>query len=241
MIKVYKDGAATGWLKNVVPGSHVWLSHPVKTLSVPSLVATGDSFQPGSVLLLLAGTGVVALPQILHHRNPNFMLGFPTHKRDQLQVPIDVVLSCREDDVLLLPEIAQWCADGEGKGVRNFTLLLTAANTDAPIFSDGPDCLGAEGKLNTLQGLANARVLRSRLSPAIVADSIARIPRRSDTSPTLLYDHEPCGCLSPHSVLRWRGSRNKSYKYIYIYTHTHTHTHIYIMHTYIHMYIHMYI
>jgi len=191
LIKIYKDGAATSWLRNVTTGSHVWLSHPVKTLSVPSLVATGDAFPPASVLLLLGGTGVVALPQILHHRNPNYKLGFPTHKRDQLQVPIDVVLSCREDDVLLLGEIAQWCAEGETKGVRNFTLLLTSANSEAPIFSDGPNCLEAESKL---KGLDNARVLRSRLSPSIVADSIVRMPRRlddSDPPSSFLHDHEP--------------------------------------------------
>ena len=208
LIKIYKDGAATSWLRNVTTGSHVWLSHPVKTLSVPSLVATGDAFPPASVLLLLGGTGVVALPQILHHRNPNYKLGFPTHKRDQLQVPIDVVLSCREDDVLLLGEIAQWCAEGETKGVRNFTLLLTSANSEAPIFSDGPNCLEAESKL---KGLDNARVLRSRLSPSIVADSIVRMPRRLDdsdppplpfcttTSPCRLFHHREMCCVGRHS------------------------------------------
>jgi hypothetical protein len=27
-------------------------------------------------------------------------------------VPIDLVLSCRKDDVLLLPQIAEWCREG---------------------------------------------------------------------------------------------------------------------------------
>jgi hypothetical protein len=91
-------------------------------------------------------------------------------------VPIDVLLSCREDDVLLLPEIAQWCAEGEIKGVRNFTLLLTASNSDAPIFPDGPSPdPETESKL---QSLTNARVLRSRLTSTIVAESMARLQRR---------------------------------------------------------------
>ena len=84
-----------------------WLSKPVRTLRVPSLVHEGGigddgggAFKPGSVLMLLAGTGVVALPQILHHRDPLYKLGISTPKRDQLHVPIDAVLSFREDDVL---------------------------------------------------------------------------------------------------------------------------------------------
>jgi hypothetical protein len=94
-----------------------------------------------------------------------------------LQVPIDVLLSCREDDVLLLPEITQWCVEGEIKGVRNFTLLLTAANSDAPIFPDGPSYPDPETE-SKLQGLTNARVLRSRLTSTIVAESMARLQRR---------------------------------------------------------------
>ena len=77
-------------------------------------------------LLLLAGTGIVALPQLLAHRDPARQLAISTARRDQLAVPIDLVLSCREDDVPLLPQIAQLCGDGgEAGGVRHCTLLLT--------------------------------------------------------------------------------------------------------------------
>ena len=167
LIKVYPDGAATSWLRSlhadgVCPARKVWLSKPVKTLSIPGLVAEGVAYRPASVLLLLAGTGVVALPQILAHRDPTGQLGISTPKRQQMHMPIDLLLSCREDDVLLLPQIAQvgdhamrsrsdrragiargsliapsplpqWCRDGEALGVRQATLLLTPAlNSHAP-------------------------------------------------------------------------------------------------------------
>ena len=182
LVKVYRDGAATSWLHRRMVSMdapmQVWLSQPVKTLSVPDLVAEGSSFQPASVLLILAGTGVVALPQILAHRDPLQKLGVPTHKRDQLLVPIDLVLSCREDDVLMLPQIAQWCRAGEARGLRNCTLLLTAAvaNKDAAPFPEAPD--GDEQEdTDSLRGLANARLLRSRLDSDIVAEAVLRMPK----------------------------------------------------------------
>ena len=141
LIKIYNDGQLTSWLhklqqqadqheqtENSAP--KIWLSKPLKTLSVPSLVPTGDEFQPASILLLLAGTGVVALPQILAHREPYRLLGIATKRRAQLPCPIDVILSCREDDILMLPQIKEWCKEGKQssskyKGIRNFTLLVT--------------------------------------------------------------------------------------------------------------------
>ena len=65
----------------------------MKTLSLPSLVPGDGAFTPASVLLLLAGTGVVALPQILQARDPARKLGISIPRRDQLAVPIDLLLS----------------------------------------------------------------------------------------------------------------------------------------------------
>ena len=120
LVKVYPDGAATSWLHRTLiqspmsspqAGALVWLSQPVKTLSLPTLVPGDGTFAPASVLLLLAGTGVVALPQILQAREPARKLGISVPKRDQLAVPIDLLLSCREDDVLMVPQLTQWCQD----------------------------------------------------------------------------------------------------------------------------------
>ena len=76
LLKVYPEGALTSWLHKQLqerppqsPLSKIWLSQPIQTLSVPTLVHDGDqteenSFLPKSILLLLAGTGIVALPQV---------------------------------------------------------------------------------------------------------------------------------------------------------------------------------
>ena len=201
LVKIYPDGAATSWLHKTAP-SQVWLSRPVKTLGVPSLSPdSGSTFSPAGVLLLLAGTGAVALPQVLHHRDPTNKLALSTHRRDQLRVPIDCIVSCRDDDVLLLPQIAGWCREGEEKGVRHCTLLLTAASHTAgsdsppPPFaapeaaagagggggSDGGDepaaAAAAEQPEQVLAGIENANIVRSRLSPEIVAEAVGRMPR----------------------------------------------------------------
>ena len=100
----------------------------------------GRAFRPASVLLVVAGTGIVALPQLLAHRDPMKLLGISTPRRDQLHVPIDLVYSCREDDVLMLPQLAQWCRDGGGgdaSGVRRCTLLLTPANAQPGCWRRG--------------------------------------------------------------------------------------------------------
>ena len=92
LIKVYLDppGLATRWLHSVSApppaagagaaagtaaaagggaGAVVWLSRPMKTLHVPSLSLDQQYInrKHASVLLLVAGTGVVAVPQVLHH------------------------------------------------------------------------------------------------------------------------------------------------------------------------------
>ena len=122
---------------------------------------------------------VVALPQLLTHRDPQRQLAIATPRRDQLHVPIDVIISCREDDVLLLPQLAQWCADasgGEARGVRHCTLLLTPPNKGEPIFPDAAsgDAAEAEGALH---GLPNARILRAQLNAEILTEATARMPQ----------------------------------------------------------------
>lgn len=177
LIKVYPHGTATSWLHRVVP-TRVFLSKPEKTLHVPSLVPEGRAFQPTSVLLLLAGTGVVALPQLLAHRDPTRLLAIGTPRRDQLHVPIDLLLSCREDDVLLLPQIAQWCRDGDGaRGVRECTLLLTpSVSATAPPFPAAQVGDAAEAE-SLMHDLENVQVLRTRLSADLVAKALERMPQ----------------------------------------------------------------
>lgn len=183
LIKLYPGtGGATSWLQRAAP-TRLRLSKPHATLRVPSLVVEGRGFQPASVLLLLAGTGVVALPQLLAHRDPTRQLGISTPRHAQLKLPIDLLYSCRQDDVLMIPQLAQWCRDGgeasgEARGVRNCTLLLTppAATTAEPPFPTVQTGDVAEAE-DLLQGLANVELLRARLSPSVVTEALARMPK----------------------------------------------------------------
>jgi len=164
LIKIYNDGKLTSWLHRATTTNQIqeqqdsllltfqeneskedhhhhhkpkiYLSKPIPTLSVPSLASDDSDFQPKSVLLLLAGTGIVAAPQILAHREPTRMLGISTPRRCQLCCPIDLIHSCRDDDMLLLPQIQQYCVSGSKphpklfRGLRNYTLLLSSGNND---------------------------------------------------------------------------------------------------------------
>ena len=184
LIKIYEGGAATSWLHRTHAGVHVWLSKPVKTLSMPWLIHDGTppKFRPSSVLMLLAGTGVVALPQVLAHRDPINELGIGTSSKDQLKVPIDVIYSCREDDVLLLPKIAKWCREyGEAeniasKGIRNFTLLLTrgcTATTPYPFTQGG----NAQEAYSQLQELGNTHIFHEHLNANLISSALQCCPQ----------------------------------------------------------------
>lgn len=177
LVKVYPDGTATTWLQKQALGTFIWLSKPQKTLGVPALTEDSTGFRPASVLLLLAGTGIVALPQILHHRDPIQMLSITTPKRDQLEVPIELVLSCREDDVLFLSEIAQWCRGGNNTtGLRHCTLLLTPASTGAAPFANVYEDNKAIAE-NLMLDLPNLVIKHTRINASIVTVAYSNMPR----------------------------------------------------------------
>jgi hypothetical protein len=195
LIKIYTDGAATSWLHRALIQSQtcgevlrVWLSKPVQTLSVPYLITGTAAFNPASVLLLLAGTGVVALPQILHHRDPYKKIGISTRKTAQLHVPVDLMLSCRADDVLMVPEIMQLCreacdfaASSPGAevtvGVRRCTLLLSKPDPTVtkPPFPD-VGAREAQELGDVFKSLPNVQVIETRLTFELVQEAIARMP-----------------------------------------------------------------
>uniref|UniRef100_A0A7S1BNI5 FAD-binding FR-type domain-containing protein n=1 Tax=Corethron hystrix TaxID=216773 RepID=A0A7S1BNI5_9STRA len=204
LIKIYNLGRLTSWLRRrtsaiTVAQSEegkdsdsdeenmnrikIWLSKPVRTLSMPYLVPGEYDFTPSSVLLLLAGTGIVALPQILAHRNPYRSLGIATPKSSQLQCPIDLILSCREDDLLMLQEINNWCVEGKRphprfQGLRNCTLLITKKkddeqNTPYPEFQPIQ-----QDRVSILQELRKNMVnihYSQRLNKDMIADSLGRM------------------------------------------------------------------
>lgn len=143
----------------------VWLSRPMKTLDVPSLSTdeTQVNRRPDAgVLLLLAGTGVVAAPQVLHHTDAATCFG----RQPPLRRKVRVVYCCRSDDVLLLPELAGWCRE---KALESCVVFVTDAAPSAaesspppppPPFPDGPDTDVAAA----FAGLDNAAVVAGRLS-----------------------------------------------------------------------------
>lgn len=213
LIKIYNDGKLTQWLRQktravcepsekrvqgenpvLVPREEtvLWLSKPLPTLTLPSLALFGDETQqpPKSVLLLLAGTGIVALPQILAHREPAKLLGISTQRRNTLQCPIDLIHSCRSDDLLMIPEIRQYCLASQQEtaqpkrrfqGLRNYTLLTTDGDStgslEAPFEAEMKGSNSTQGGLQKLLGdLPNSTVRSSqRLDEAIVFKALEKM------------------------------------------------------------------
>mmetsp|Transcript_2308 Transcript_2308/g.3348 ORF Transcript_2308/g.3348 Transcript_2308/m.3348 type:complete len:503 (-) Transcript_2308:486-1994(-) len=196
LIKIYTDGHLTTWLNQWTSTDDsqpqekkIWLSKPIPTLSVPSLIAPTqgndeDDGKPASILLLLAGTGIVALPQIMAHREPIRLLGISTPKRAQLRCPIDLIHSCRQDDILLWPEIKQYCVEGlrphpRFRGLRNYTLLLTndcSSNSCEPPLKGKFTDKGEDGIGEDLKDFQNMSLKKpQRLNKGIVTDALERL------------------------------------------------------------------
>ena len=140
----------------------------MKTLHVPSL-AIGDEYinrRHASVLLLVAGTGVVAVPQVLHHANATTCFG----GRPPVTQPVSVIYSCRSDDALLIPELAGLCREGS---LRRCTVLVTAsqsAKTPFPGVAD-TDVAAAFSEVD------NAVCVNARLSPEILRSELTRLQK----------------------------------------------------------------
>lgn len=205
LIKVYNDGQATSWLhtlsKEAQPQS-VLLSQPLTTLEMPQLSPpTGPQARTptatGGLLLILAGTGVVALPQILAHRDPTNKLNIATRRLDQLRLPIDLRLSCRADDLLMLPEIIQWCKEGlldeatisktPFSGLRSCVLHVTSSSEEQQEKSSSDivekpfyfDATQTERLLTELEELENATVLQRRIDMAAVEEAVGALNTKS--------------------------------------------------------------
>ncbi|CAE7223562.1 unnamed protein product [Symbiodinium pilosum] len=154
LIKIYGDGQATSWLREQPLGSRIWLSQPMRTLGVPSLVPNLDetTFRPASYLLLLAGTGIVVAAQVLHHAEPGKCFGsFPV-----LTSPIRLVQSCRSDDVLMISELAESCTKGR---LQSWALFVTEARAGMTPFPEAK-----ETDLSSLAQCSNVTLHDSRLS-----------------------------------------------------------------------------
>ena len=193
LIKVYLDppGLATRWLHSVPApppaagagaaagtaaaagggaGAVVWLSRPMKTLHVPSLSLDQQYInrKHASVLLLVAGTGVVAVPQVLHHARAGSCFG---PRPPITSTPVHVMYSCRSDDALLVPELAGWCKDGS---LARCTLLVTPAHAAAAApFPDVADVDVA----SAFATVDSAVCVNARLSPELVRAELSQMQK----------------------------------------------------------------
>lgn len=173
LIKIYEKGLATSWLHKKTVGCNVWLSQPARTLCVPSFVAEiGDVklLQSASVLLLLAGSGIVVASQVLQHQDPLKNIGIQT---PGLQVPVNLIYSCRKDDICMTNDLTAWCklgltSNGQ-KGLLACTLLLTEPQSGAT--TPFPEAMEAENE--EFSHLSNASVSHARLSTELLGKEVS--------------------------------------------------------------------
>ena len=200
LIKIYHDGAATSWLHRQPIGAKLWLSQPRKTLQVPSLATDSTRLsnakkQHSSVLLILGGTGVVAAPQVLHHTDPTTCFGTSAHASPPLKSPVSLIFGCRRDDVLLLSELANWCAKAgastSGARLRRCVLAVSppqgatggpaaggaedAAATAAAPLKPFPEAPAGTAELDALKTLANVSVVDSRVTSELLEAELAAL------------------------------------------------------------------
>jgi len=178
LIKIYEKGRATSWLCQKPVGCNVWLSQPARTLGIPSLVADiGEAklWRPGSVLLLLAGSGIVVAPQVLQHQDPIQNVGISTPVSNHMLMPVNLIYSCRKDDVCMVEDLIAWCSSGldtsgaRKKGLTRCILLLTEPQAGA--VAPFPDA--ADAAIGEFEGLGNTRVLQARLSAEVLVEELS--------------------------------------------------------------------
>jgi ferredoxin-NADP reductase len=148
LVRVYAAGKATQWLLHEAArtgGCSVLLSRPAQTMSL-SIV------RPSSILLLVAGTGVVVAQQLLALR------------KWRGEVPLTAIYSCRADDALMLREldaaVGSWTAParlrvqvtppnaaGETSSFVVADELLGSATCDAAFTAAFPHVLFAPGRV----------------------------------------------------------------------------------------------
>jgi len=207
LIKIYSSGTATSWLYKQPLGCNVWLSQPHKTLDVPSLVpdlSAATFKRPASVLLILGGTGIVTAAQVLQHREPVKEGVAPA-----MTVPVSLICSCREDDVLLAKSMVDWC---QGR-LDRCTLLMTPSQLGVlPLTTAGEQELNAprvlpfpaasEPVLDELESLDNARVLHTRLTVELLVEELSAMqsPCRIVVSGPVSFNSDVTRILSENGV-----------------------------------------
>jgi ferredoxin-NADP reductase len=177
LVRVYAAGKATQWLLHEAArtgGCSVLLSRPAQTTSLSDV-------RPSSILLLVAGTGVVVAQQLLALR------------KWRGEVPLTAIYSCRADDALMLraldAAVGSWTAPARlrvqvtppnAAGETSFVVedeQLGSATCDAAFTAAFPHILFSPGRvthmllreeLGALRCAADANRNPSTGSPCVV-------------------------------------------------------------------------
>ncbi len=189
LMKIYNDGIATSWLHKQPLGSHVWMSQPEKTMSLPSLVLDNTPPNLGNrktktktdvtglryegVLLVLAGTGIVAAAQALQHTtSATTTTTFGSSRacaKPSLNLAIRLIYACREDDVTMIDRLCKWCSSEGNSGLQRCLLALSSSSSSAELL---PYPNTARTDLEAFQSLPNVSVLRSRVTREAIAQEL---------------------------------------------------------------------
>merc|ERR1712107_118288 len=148
-------------------GSTIWLSQPAKTLDVPSLVPDfreASFTRPASYLLILAGTGIVAASQVLHHTDQLTCFG----ATPILTSPISLIYACRKDDVCMLATLIDWC---KRKKLQQLTLAISESREGEALPYEEVD----DADLTEIASLATATMQHSRLSQELLEHELASL------------------------------------------------------------------
>lgn len=146
----------------------VWLSQPKRTMSIPSLTLPGASIEQinrnptAGVLLLLAGTGIVSAAQVLHHTDKKTCFG----KVPKLSSPIRLIYCCRSDDVLMIPDIVEWCRKHK---LEHCHVVMSGPNQSSMPFPEGAcsnvdEAFKSVDNANFTRGRVSLQLLRKELS-----------------------------------------------------------------------------
>jgi len=166
LVKIYPDGKMTSRLHATTAGDEILLSSPKATLQIPSLTVGASSATFSSVLLVVGGTGITAALQVLEQ----------FRYFDMQDIPVTLIYSCREDDVLMAPELDFWALD-QGttqKGPSKAILALTE-----PVETASPPFPGAVAPLKSQldKACSGLRIVDGRVSEVLLFGELDGLPK----------------------------------------------------------------
>jgi len=158
LIKVYPDGAATQWLRNIPLGKTVLLSPPRVTLLAPTLVPVdmlGRGHTPTGVLLVVGGTGVTPALQVLEIF------------RSEHAQPIVIILGCRAGDMLALQPLQDHVSSRASP--TTIRICVSDAACGSVSFAAAPSPLSYD---EAVRAFPNLNFHQGRITQDLLASSV---------------------------------------------------------------------